>query len=84
MGVLLFQYLQLLKSNKEQRLIFGTNNIEVIRYDQGHIQGFIDVLSLCNTLDKYRPLTRSEEDKRRLANERNPKQPSQAEVMGQG
>jgi len=81
MGQLLFQYLDLLRSNKEQRLLFGRGTIEDIRYDQGHIQGLIDVTNLCNTLETYRLPT--EEEKKKLAEKRNPKQPSQAEIMGQ-
>lgn len=81
MGILLFRYLELLRENKVTRLLYGHLNLEDTRYDQGHLRGLTDVLNLCDTLDVTRLPT--EEELKKLAEKRNPKSPSQAEVMGE-
>ena len=80
MGILLFQFLNHKKDDFEYSLLYLQLPIERIRFLQGHLQGIVDVLSLCDTLDKYRPMTI--EEKIQIAQKRNPREPSQAEVMG--
>lgn len=81
MGILLFQFLNYKKDDFEYSLLYQQLPLERIRFLQGHLQGIVDVLSLCDTLDKYRPMTM--EEKIELAQKRNPREPSQAEVMGE-
>lgn len=82
MGVLLCQALQLNRDNIEYNLLYGKkDSLEQIRYNQGHIQGILDTLNFCDTLDRAVELKKQQEDRlnKELAGTRHQ---SQAEVMG--
>lgn len=70
------------KDDLEYKLLYQQQSLEQIRFNQGYLQGIIDVLMLPDTLDRSKILT--EEDKQKLqAQAKAQREPSQAEIMGQ-
>lgn len=82
MGILLFQWLQLRKDELESELLYNTKlSVENIRYAQGQLQGVLDILNFCDTLDKAVKFAQERKDK--LAKELDKtRYQSQSEVLG--
>lgn len=81
MGVLLFRYLDLQRSNIEYRILNSQLPIENYRYEQGHLQGLIDIINLCDTLDFMK---KQQDDKKERAEKEKAgtRYETQAEVLG--